>query len=85
MTIINFAITEPLAKKITKTIKEWGFSSKAEFFRFIAIDFIDRHERKKFAQDPEIAYLSDQLGKAIEKKFKNKTIPSLEEQLEDLI
>jgi len=32
-------------KRIDKTIKKWGFESRAEFFRFAAIDFIRNDAR----------------------------------------
>ena len=85
MSIVNFSITEPLEKKIKRVIKEWGFASKAEFFRFIAIDFIDRHERKRITEDQEIAYLSKKMEKILKEKFKGKKLPSLDKQLEDIL
>ncbi len=85
MTIINFSVTDPLAKKINKIIKEWGFVSKAEFFRFIALNFIDRHEKKLLSKDQEIAYLSEKMEQIIKEKFKGKKLPSLNKQLEDIL
>lgn len=40
MSIINFAVAEPLEQKINNAVKEYGFVSKAEFFRFLAINFL---------------------------------------------
>ncbi|MBU0577421.1 ribbon-helix-helix domain-containing protein [Patescibacteria group bacterium] len=40
-----FNISEELMKQIDKTIKKWGFKSRAEFFRFAAIDFIRNDAR----------------------------------------
>ena len=85
MNIVNFSITEPLERKINQIIKEWGFASKAEFFRFIALSFIEREERRKIREDQELAHYSERLEKALEKKIKNKEIPSFEEQIEDLL
>ncbi|MBU0705893.1 hypothetical protein KJ657_02495 [Patescibacteria group bacterium] len=34
------SISEELGIEIEKAIKRWGFSSKTEFFRYAAIDFI---------------------------------------------
>jgi metal-responsive CopG/Arc/MetJ family transcriptional regulator len=85
MSVINFTVTEPLAKKINKVIKEWGFTSKAEFFRFIAINFIDKHENR-FANEKEMyEYYGNKFEKAANKKFKNKKLPPLSEQLKDLL
>lgn len=36
MSIINFSIPAQLNKKIQKTVKNKGFASRAEFFRFAA-------------------------------------------------
>lgn len=85
MTIVNFSITEPLAKKVNRVIKEWGFSSKAEFFRFIAINFVESSERRRIKEDDELKEYSKRMESALEKKFKNKNIPSFEEQIEDLL
>jgi len=85
MNIVNFSITEPLEKKINQIIKEWGFASKAEFFRFIALSFIEREERKKLREGQELAKSSKELEKILIEKFKNKELPSLDEQLSDLI
>jgi metal-responsive CopG/Arc/MetJ family transcriptional regulator len=40
-----FNISEELMKQIDQTIKKWGFESRAEFFRFAAIDFIRNDAR----------------------------------------
>ncbi|HLD61007.1 MAG TPA: ribbon-helix-helix domain-containing protein [Patescibacteria group bacterium] len=37
MSIVNFSIPAKLDQQIKKTIKEKGFASKAEFFRFAAL------------------------------------------------
>lgn len=34
------SISDELSLEIEKAIKRWGFSSKTEFFRYTAIDFI---------------------------------------------
>ena len=85
MTIVNFSITEPLAEKINRVIKEWGFSSKAEFFRFIAISFVERSERKKIMEDFELAASCQNLEETVNTKFKGKQMPSLESQFSDLL
>ena len=85
MSVVNFSVAEVLEERINQTIKEWGFASKAEFFRFLAIDFIQRHKKENFINDPEIDRLSDQLSKLIDKKAALKNLPSAEEQLSDLV
>lgn len=37
---VNFIISEPLAIKIDKAMEAWGFATRAEFFRFCAIEFL---------------------------------------------
>ena len=51
MSVVNFSITKPLEEKINKTIKDQGFTSKAEFFRFAAVDFIRNDARFLPADD----------------------------------
>ena len=90
MAIINFQVTKQLEKKITQAVKTQGFTSKAEFFRFLALNFLNRVQpmaddeiiddigQEKF--DSEIKKLTDVLHQAT----KGKKLPSLEEQLSDL-
>ena len=85
MNIVNFSITDPLARKINKVIKEWGFASKAEFFRFMAIDFINKHETKKWENDEMMKLYSQKIEKLANEKLANKKLPSIEKQLEDLL
>ncbi len=85
MTIVNFSITEPLSKKINRVIKEWGFSSKAEFFRFIAINFVERSERREAKAKAELTQACHDLEKTALKKLKGKHLSSLEDQLSDLL
>jgi len=80
MSIVNFAIPKQLENRVQRVIKEKGFASKAEFFRFAAIYFMDVVQ----TEDERMAYLSDEIAKVLRTKYKNKTIPSLEEQLADL-
>ena len=37
MAIVNFSVPGPLHKQIKKTVKDKGFGSTAEFFRFAAL------------------------------------------------
>lgn len=46
MTVVNFSVTKQLEKKINKIVDEWGFSSRAEFFRYLAINFIDQYQMR---------------------------------------
>lgn len=82
MPIVNFAIPKTLEKRVKQTIKTKGFTSKAEFFRVAAIDFIENNNNND--EEKEFNQLTDTLTKAIIKKYKGKKIPSIEEQLADL-
>lgn len=42
---VLFDTSEDLMVQINQCIKKWGFTSKAEFFRFAAIDFIRNDAR----------------------------------------
>ena len=81
MAIINFKITKPLEKKIIETIKKQGFSSKAEFFRFAAMRFIEKTDS---SDDNKLTYLTAELEKALNNKVGNKKLPSLEKQISDI-
>ena len=61
MSIVNFAVSKPLEQKINQAIKEYGFASKAEFFRFLAINFTGRRQVLPLENDPEIVYLTSQI------------------------
>ncbi len=39
-TSVNFLISEPLTQKIDKAMEAWGFATRAEFFRYCAIEFL---------------------------------------------
>jgi metal-responsive CopG/Arc/MetJ family transcriptional regulator len=83
MSIINFAIPDTLAQKIEKAINSYGFSSKAEFFRFAAIYFLN-FQKEKLSEEEKFELLSKQVSKLLENKFANKKLPPLKDQLSDL-
>ncbi len=68
--IINFSINDTLKSKIDFVIKEKGFESRSEFFRFCVMQYIDNE------CDEIIDEFKDVLSKIDVKK-----IPSLDEQL----
>ena len=83
MAIVNFVVKKPLDDKIKKVIKENGFSSKAEFFRLAAINFL-QSEKKKIDEDERMNYITAELRRTIIRNFNNKKLPSLEKQLADI-
>lgn len=85
MAIINFSIPKTLEQRVNQTIKEKGFASKAEFFRFAAISFIDSSiNKQKIDEDKRFDYLAENLSNAIARRYKGKEIGSLEKQLAEL-
>ena len=79
--------------KINKIIKTQGFASKAEIFRYLVINYINGFTRKNedeelgemsLAGDPEIASLTSRLEKALDNKFGNGPLPSVEEQFKKM-
>lgn len=84
MSIINFAVAEPLEQKINNAVKEYGFASKAEFFRFLAINFFNTNQSLPLDNDSEIACLVDKIEKAANERFGGKTLPSIKDQLANL-
>lgn len=47
MPIVNFFIPKNLDDRIQETIKEKGFATKAEFFRYCAVRYIDSDKERK--------------------------------------
>lgn len=84
MAIVNFSIPKTLEQRVNQTIKEKGFASKAEFFRFAAISFIDSSLNNKIDEDARFNYLAENLSKAFSEKYKGKKIEPLKNQLADL-
>lgn len=84
MTVINFAIPASLDRKIKRAIKEHGFTSKAEFFRFAALNFLGVVTAPTTDLDAENERLSKEIARLISKKFKGKKLPSLEEQMDNI-
>ncbi len=81
MSIVNFSVPKQLEKRIGETIKEKGFPSKAELFRFAVIRYLDETEKLPFAKNKQIANLSEQLETELKKKIGKKPLPSLTKQL----
>lgn len=84
MSIVNFAIPQILEKRIEKTIKNKGFASRAELFRFAVLRYLDEEENLLFSNDAEMAAISNRLGEVLKQRFKGKTLPSLEQQMKRL-
>lgn len=47
---IHFRVYDELAIQINEAIIRWGFSNQAEFFRYLAMEFI-RNEKKLLTAD----------------------------------
>lgn len=84
MSIVNFAIPATLEKRISQTLKKKGFASKAEFFRFAAIYFMDIFDKPYKDEDARFDYLAQALSEEVKRKYKGKKISSLRDQLKDL-
>lgn len=65
-------------------MKEKGFVSKAEFFRFAVIYFMDIIDKPFTDEDQRFEYFTDAVSDEVKKRFAGKKLPSLEEQLKDL-
>jgi len=84
MPIINFTIPKILEKRVDTVIKVKGFTTKAEFFRFAAMSFIETNEKESISKDERIACLTDAISKEVIRKYKNKKVPAIRKQLIDL-
>lgn len=84
MSVVNFALSKPLEVKINKVIKKEGFASKAEFFRFAAMEYIKNFLVEDDISQEEFEASARAFGQKLEKYTKNKKFPSVREQLADL-
>lgn len=84
MAIVNFAIPPALDRRIGSTMKEKGFASKAEFFRFAAVYFMDVINKPFANEDDRTEHLTATLRSELARRFRGKCLPSAREQLKDL-
>lgn len=84
MPIVNFAVPETLDRRVEKIIKDKGFGSRAEFFRFAAIHFIDIVNKPIASEEERFNYLTRALSEEISQRFRGKKLPSAKEQLADI-
>ncbi|MBU4600476.1 ribbon-helix-helix domain-containing protein [Patescibacteria group bacterium] len=84
MSIVNFAVSKPLEQKINQAIKEYGFASKAEFFRFAAMDLVTKIKHPALNEEEKFAQSAQKLSKTIHQIYGGKKLPSVEEQFADL-
>lgn len=84
MAIVNFSVPKTLERRVGQIIKEKGFSSKAEFFRFAAIYFMDVADKPFASEDERFDYLTEAIREEVVRKFHGKKLPSAREQLADL-
>lgn len=84
MSIINFAIPTTLEKRVSTVMKQKGFSTKAEFFRFAAIYFIDVINKPTVSEDDRFQILTTAIGQELHHRYAKKKLLSAAEQLADL-
>jgi len=81
MSIVNFTIPKQLDQKVNKIIREKGFGSKAEFFRFAAIYFIDVIQKPISTEEQRFEYLTTEIQNEIATQYTGKKLPALDQQL----
>lgn len=84
MAVVNFTLPKTLERRIGETLKEKGFASKAEFFRFAAVHFLDVINRPIVSEQERFEYLTDALREEVLLRYREKKLPLLEEQLGQL-
>jgi metal-responsive CopG/Arc/MetJ family transcriptional regulator len=84
MAIVNFSLPKTLEKRIFEAIQQKGFTSKAEFFRFAAMYFLDAIDKVFSSEDERFEYLTRMLTQELRTKYRGKKLPPLEEQLAGL-
>mgnify|MGYP001578913344 CR=1 FL=1 len=82
MAIVNFSLPKTLENRIFEVMRQKGFMSKAEFFRFAAMYFLDVVIDKPFSnEDERFEYLTKTITKELRARYRGKKLPTLEEQL----
>lgn len=84
MSVVNFTLPKPLEQKVNTAIKDQGFASKAEFFRFAALYFVHKLHQTNTHQDEAFERTMNTLASALRTKVRGKKLPSLEEQFANL-
>jgi Arc/MetJ-type ribon-helix-helix transcriptional regulator len=85
MAIVNFSIPKNLEKRVEDTVRQKGFASKAEFFRFAAIYFMDILGRRAAGNEEErFKHLTGTLNQEISERYRGEKIPSAKDQLADM-
>lgn len=84
MAIVNFAIPFVLNKRIGATIKQKGFASKAEFFRFAAVYFMDTIDKPYISEEGRTAYLVQEIEREVSHLVRRGRISSTRDQLADI-
>lgn len=84
MSIVNFTIPKVLEKRVAEIMKEKGFASKAEFFRFAAIYFIDIIDKPFVSEEENLEYLTEEISREVREKYRGKKLTSAKEQLADI-
>lgn len=84
MSIVNFSIPIALDRRIKEVVKQKGIASRAEFFRFASLVFLDVVERPITSEAERFKYLTKNLSQEIISRYRQKKLPSLKEQLADL-
>lgn len=72
MAIVNFTIPKNLERRVACTVKKKGFASKAEFFRFSAIYFMDILERRAGSEEERFEYLTKVLQEEVSQRYRGK-------------
>ena len=84
MAIVNFSVPRNLDRRVEETIHRKGFASKAEFFRFAAIYFMDILGRRAGDEEERFKHLTYVLEQEVSERYRGKRIPSASEQLADV-
>lgn len=60
--MVHFSITEELDERIKRFMRQYGFGTRSEFFRFITLWYLETRNRSDIRQNPGISpleYLSE--------------------------
>ncbi len=70
MSIVNFSIPKTLDERVRHVVKERGFSSRAEFFRMLAINYFDKKAEDDWrTREVPTIYLKGKAALALDKEY----------------
>ena len=84
MAIVNFSVPKVLDSRIKHFVRQKGFASRAELFRFAVLFLMDFAEKRAITEEERTELLTRAITDRVVQKYQGSRIPSIEEQLRGL-